>query len=55
MQQVDLFQKMKYLSGGEKTKVFLSGILIHSPQVLLLDEPSNHLDGERRSILYDFV
>ncbi len=55
MQQVDLFQKMKYLSGGEKTKVFLSGILIHSPQVLLLDEPSNHLDGESRSILYDFV
>ncbi|OPJ65755.1 ribosomal protection-like ABC-F family protein [Clostridium chromiireducens] len=32
------------LSGGEKTTVILGKILIQSPDILLLDEPSNHLD-----------
>jgi len=32
------------LSGGEKTIVILGKILLESPDVLLLDEPSNHLD-----------
>ncbi|WP_026881144.1 ribosomal protection-like ABC-F family protein [Clostridium akagii] len=32
------------LSGGEKTMVILGKILLESPDILLLDEPSNHLD-----------
>lgn len=32
------------LSGGEKTTVILGKILLQSPDILLLDEPSNHLD-----------
>jgi len=32
------------LSGGEKTIVNLAKILLENPEVLLLDEPSNHLD-----------
>ncbi len=32
------------LSGGEKTRVVLGKILLENPDVLLLDEPSNHLD-----------
>ncbi|WP_315115984.1 ribosomal protection-like ABC-F family protein [uncultured Clostridium sp.] len=32
------------LSGGEKTIVILGKILLQNPDVLLLDEPSNHLD-----------
>jgi ATPase subunit of ABC transporter with duplicated ATPase domains len=52
---LDLWQKMGTLSGGQKTKVFLSGIAIHQPQVVLLDEPSNHLDTRSRSILYDYI
>lgn len=43
------------LSGGEKTKVFLAGLLIHSPEIILLDEPSNHLDAASRKILYQFI
>jgi ATPase subunit of ABC transporter with duplicated ATPase domains len=51
----DLSQKMDTLSGGQKTKVFLAGIAIHRPEIVLLDEPSNHLDAAGREILYDFI
>ncbi|WP_418223180.1 ribosomal protection-like ABC-F family protein [Clostridium isatidis] len=32
------------LSGGEKTTIILAKILLQNPDILLLDEPSNHLD-----------
>ncbi|RZA27189.1 MAG: ATP-binding cassette domain-containing protein [Proteobacteria bacterium] len=34
------------LSGGEKVRVLLSRIMMMSPNVLLLNEPTNHLDLE---------
>jgi ATPase subunit of ABC transporter with duplicated ATPase domains len=52
---LDLSQKMSTLSGGQKTKVFLAGIHIHQPGMVLLDEPSNHLDTRARTILYDYI
>lgn len=48
-------QKMDTLSGGEKTKVFLSGINIHSPAIILMDEPTNHLDRNSRKQVCDFI
>lgn len=38
-----LFHK---LSGGEKTTVILAKMLLEGPDIMLLDEPSNHLDME---------
>jgi ATPase subunit of ABC transporter with duplicated ATPase domains len=52
---LELNQKMKFLSGGQKTKAFLAGIAIHKPGIILLDEPSNHLDTAGRNLLYDFI
>lgn len=51
----DLSQSMGQLSGGQKTKVFLAGILIHRPDIVLLDEPSNHLDSQSRTVLYQYI
>lgn len=55
LSEIDLFQKMGSLSGGQKTKVFLAGIHIHRPEFVLLDEPSNHLDMQGRQLFYDFI
>lgn len=52
---VPLSHPMQLLSGGEKTKVFLAGIAIHSPSFVLMDEPTNHLDDKSREKLYRFV
>ena len=48
-------QRLGELSGGQKTRVFLAGIAIHQPDLVLLDEPSNHLDTEGRALLYAFI
>lgn len=42
----DEMQKREFntLSGGEKTRIILGKILLENPDLLLLDEPSNHLD-----------
>lgn len=53
--ELSLSKKISSLSGGEKTKVFLAGIQIYSPDIILLDEPSNHLDAQSRRVLYKFI
>lgn len=55
LSEFDLSQKMDTLSGGQKTKIFLAGIFLHNPQLVLLDEPSNHLDDSGRQLLYDYI
>ena len=53
--QFTLSYPMNLLSGGEKTRVFLTGMDIHHPSVVLMDEPTNHLDSSGRQRLYDWV
>jgi ATPase subunit of ABC transporter with duplicated ATPase domains len=55
LHRLPLDQKLETLSGGQKTKVFLAGIAIHQPSLVLLDEPSNHLDLWAREKLYELI
>jgi len=43
------------LSGGQKTRLGLAGLLILQPRFLLLDEPTNHLDIEALSWLESWL
>lgn len=51
----DFTKKLFQLSGGEKTKLFLSKILCKSTDILFLDEPTNHLDIETVKWLEKFI
>lgn len=46
------------LSGGQRTKVLLTKLLLENPTILVLDEPTNYLDEEHinwlRSYLQDY-
>ena len=42
----DVFKQVNVLSGGEKVRVLLSRMMIQASNVLILDEPTDHLDME---------
>jgi len=46
-----VMDKVEPMSGGEKARLALSLIVWQKPNLLLLDEPSNHLDVETREAL----
>lgn len=46
---------MAVLSGGQRKLVGLARCLLAEPKVLLLDEPDNHLDMERKALLERIV
>lgn len=43
------------LSGGQRTRLMLALVLLQDADLLLLDEPENHLDLEAREWLEDFL
>jgi ATP-binding cassette subfamily F protein 3 len=43
------------LSGGQQNRLLLARLLLASPDLLLLDEPSNHLDLEATQWLEEFL
>ncbi len=48
-------REFNLLSGGEKSRVVMGKILLEEPDILLLDEPSNHLDIEYMGWLEDYL
>ena len=41
-----VLRKLRFLSGGEKVRVMLSKLMISGANVLVIDEPTDHLDME---------
>lgn len=43
---VDPEQRVGTMSGGERRRVALAGLLLQAPDLAILDEPTNHLDAD---------
>lgn len=48
-------QSILTLSGGERQRAFLAQVLCQQPDVLLLDEPANHLDLVYQKQIFELV
>lgn len=42
----DVFKKTNVLSGGEKVRCMVSKMMLQNPNLIILDQPTNHLDLE---------
>ncbi len=47
----DLKKPVNVLSGGERSRLLLAGLLLSKPDILILDEPTCHLDFETTEAL----
>jgi ATP-binding cassette subfamily F protein 3 len=48
-----IHKKIKVLSGGERARLCMAGLLLGTSNVMVLDEPGNHLDVETVEALAD--
>lgn len=50
-----LNQSIKSLSGGQKRRVDIARAMVHSPKLLILDEPTTGLDPKTRLIVWSLI
>ncbi len=51
----DVFKPVSALSGGERARVLLAKLFLEKANLLLLDEPSNHLDIYAKDVLEEAI
>lgn len=49
------YRKIGELSGGQQQRVFLARAMVHSPEILLLDEPATGIDTASKAALYGML
>jgi ATP-binding cassette, subfamily F, member 3 len=54
-QREDYDRPVETFSGGQQSRLMLAKLLLASPDVMLLDEPSNHLDIDTTRWLEDYL
>lgn len=55
LKDIGLDRQVNELSGGQRSKVLLTKLLLQNPTILLLDEPTNYLDFEHIEWLKRFL
>lgn len=55
LSHVSLATAMQQLSGGEQMRIRIAAAFLSQAQILILDEPSNHLDYHYKQVLWSMI